>query len=56
MSEPGEQIGAGLAGCGCVGVLVVFVGALVGGAGLGGSVVVALVVLFVVAYMVSLVS
>lgn len=56
MSEPSEQIGAGLAGCGCLGAIVVFILGLVGGAGFGGSVVIALVVLFMAAYAASLVS
>lgn len=56
MANPSDQIGAGLAGCGCLGVLVLFVVALASGAGFGGAVLVSLVVLFIVAYAVSLVS
>jgi hypothetical protein len=56
MGDPNEQIGAGLAGCGGLGVLVLFIGGLVSGAGFGGSVLMAIVALFVVAFVVSLVS
>lgn len=56
MSEPGEQIGAGLAGCGCLGAFVIFFVGLASGAGFGGSVVIALVVLFIGGYAASLVS
>lgn len=56
MSGPGEQIGAGLAGCGCLGAFVLFVVALASGAGFGGAVFISLVVLFMVGYAASLVS
>lgn len=56
MADPSDQIGAGLAGCGCLGALVLFVVALVSGVGFGGSVLVTFLVLLVVGYMVSLVS
>lgn len=56
MSNPGEQIGAGLAGCGCLGALVLFFVGLAGGAGFGGSVLAALIILLILGYAASLVS
>jgi hypothetical protein len=55
MGNPNEQIAGGLAGCGCLGVLVLFVVGVASGAGFVGSVVLMLVALVVVAYVVSLV-
>ena len=56
MGSPNEQIGAGLAGCGCLGALVLLIVGLASSAGLGGSVVMALVVLVILGYAASLVS
>lgn len=56
MAGPGDAIGAGLAGLGCRGAIVLFVVGLVAGAGFFGSLVMAFVVLLMLGYAASLVS